>query len=321
MAYSPCTDSRLFSNPIMKKLREDTISFIYHVLEEDRTAIIRDDYLEMLELTLLFFGEIPATPIGAIFRIPGCYSNARFMNKVIYVIKIYLFRKHFFLSDDELEASLEFCLFATLIYVRYWFTCTKASDAAYNDLDFIKNMHEYLTISENVANVALAAISRHLWYIGGELVVLSLFSDKVPVEIKAKMQETLLELGPASLTRQDNSLKCTTMEHLDEKSLEDFIDRRSFFLFSALNIDVSFLDEPIDVWESLASYKNGKEKTKNLPVVNDPAERAVKLAIEFSHTITNDEEDKQRLFTTVSRNRKALPNCNKRTIYESYCKT
>ena len=46
---------------------------------------------------------------------------------------------------------------------------------------------------------------------------------------------------------------------------------------------------------------------QQLRVVNDTAERDVKLFEEFNQLITNDEEEKQFLLQVVEANRKAIP--------------
>jgi len=49
------------------------------------------------------------------------------------------------------------------------------------------------------------------------------------------------------------------------------------------------------------------ESVQQLRVVNDTAERGVKLFVEFNQLITNDEEEKQFLLEVVEANRKAIP--------------
>ena len=51
----------------------------------------RDDYKEMLELVLIFLGEIPAA--GVRFKQPGAFHHAPWMAKAIYTLKIFMFQK------------------------------------------------------------------------------------------------------------------------------------------------------------------------------------------------------------------------------------
>ncbi|KAL4113867.1 hypothetical protein QTP88_017425 [Uroleucon formosanum] len=59
----------------------------------------RDDYKELLELTVIFLGENPLN--GIFFHYPGAFHHARWMSKAIYSFKIYMFRKQFKLNVRE----------------------------------------------------------------------------------------------------------------------------------------------------------------------------------------------------------------------------
>lgn len=56
-----------------------------------------------------------------------------------------------------------------------------------------------------------------------------------------------------------------------------------------------------------ATYIRGEKIVQNLKVVNDIAERGVKLFEEFNKLLTNDEEEKQLLLQAVEANRKWVP--------------
>jgi hypothetical protein len=47
----------------------------------------------------------------------------------------------------------------------------------------------YKSFNEQIADAALEKFGRHLWYLSGELVGLSLFSDKNTVEEKRKCRK------------------------------------------------------------------------------------------------------------------------------------
>ena len=60
-------------------------------------------------------------------------------------------------------------------------------------------------------------------------------------------------------------------------------------------------------WCHDEAYQRGRERIKALRVVNDTAERGVKLFEEYNQIITRDEEEKQLLLQVVEANRKAIP--------------
>lgn len=166
--FKICDDKRLNSKKLKAKKRE-VIDYILKYLHSKHKNKIRADYLELLELTLIFFGVTP--PNGIKFKAPGACSNARWISKANYVLKIYLFRHQFELSTKTLKACKTFCLFLCLYYVKY-----------------------FKSISTITVETAITALKRHLWYLGEELIVLGLFSDKVSNETKKHMQQKLLSL-------------------------------------------------------------------------------------------------------------------------------
>jgi len=64
----------------------DIIKFSIDRLEENHP---RDDYRELLELTVIFLGGI--LPNGIHFKKPGAIQHARWMAKAIYSLKIYIY--------------------------------------------------------------------------------------------------------------------------------------------------------------------------------------------------------------------------------------
>ena len=59
------------------------------------TTFPRDDYREFLKLCTIFVGVNKESYIFNEFKAPGGVSNARWMSKAIYAIKIVLFRRQF----------------------------------------------------------------------------------------------------------------------------------------------------------------------------------------------------------------------------------
>ena len=51
---------------------------------------------------------------------PGSMDHARWMTKVIYSLKISLFKSQMKLTTCETPGLTKICLFVSLIYARYW---------------------------------------------------------------------------------------------------------------------------------------------------------------------------------------------------------
>jgi hypothetical protein len=75
----------------------------------------------------------------------------------------------------------ELCLFYALVYVPAWFSAPVAADAPVNDLKLLKTLEKYKSLNPIISEKVLNKITNHLWYLGPELVPLSLFSDLVNI--------------------------------------------------------------------------------------------------------------------------------------------
>jgi len=64
---------------------------------------------------------------------------------------------------------------------------------------------------------------------------------------------------------------------------------------------------PPEQWPTIESYLSGQARLKQLRVVNDTAERGVKLFEDFNQLLTHDEEEKQLLLQVVEAHRKTVP--------------
>ena len=84
----------------------------------------------------------------------------------------------------------------------------------------------------------------------------------------------------------------------------------SFFDILGLNAD--FLTQAdSDTWQTIADFQLAKKYVNSLAVVNDRAERAVKLMQDFNSSITTNEEQKQYLLKVVSSHRAKYPEARK----------
>ena len=70
---------------------------------------------------------------------------------------------------------------------------------------------------------------------------------------------------------------------------------------------------PVEDWEEEPSYKNGKSVVSHLCVVNDAAERGVKLCFDFLNA-AKLEDGLQNVLQVVENCRSRLPNQRKRKL-------
>lgn len=99
---------------------------------------VRADYAEFLQLAVIFLGGEPEKKIK--FKTPGAVSRARWMNKAIYALKIWMFRSQFEMSDRDEIMMKNVGLFCVVIYIKFWFLSPIANQAPRNDLMFLQAM-------------------------------------------------------------------------------------------------------------------------------------------------------------------------------------
>lgn len=268
-AYHPIEREKLNDSPLLKNFTEDAISIL---LTHSNQNHFRKDYAELIDLNLKFFG----INTGRSFKVPGATSNARWMARAIYALKTYLFRSVLELDQSSIENLERFCLFVALVYTKFWNQCPNAIDAPVNDLKLLKEIDLYQQIDGSISMAAMTAFKRHLWYLGDELIVLSLFSDKISDEERIDMSLVLI---PVVSNRTNNSIRHTDgLTEIQGLELTDFFSTRSFFMLQLLKIDTSFLMENPDGWNELISFKRAKKKIHDLiVVVNDASEWGLQL--------------------------------------------
>lgn len=268
--YETTEDNDLNESEAMRRLVHQAKEvLIIHTTNKN----VRNDYAEVTDLALKFLG----VPTRSTFKVPGAVSNARWMNKIIYSFKMYLFRHQLDLDQDMIEKLKRFYKFIAVVFIKYWNQCSVAFDAPINDLNFLKELEIYKNIDRIVAMYGSIAFKRHLWYLSEELMILSLFSKKVSVEEKDSIRRLLIPGDPIP-RRSCNSIRYQgTIRYIQNLNLHNFATTRSKYLFSRLNINARFLEEPAANWHQLKSYKTAETKIRNLiVVVNDSCERLLR---------------------------------------------
>lgn len=288
------------------------------------TKLPRDDYKELLELTLIFVGVIPEK---FSFRKPGACHHARWMAKAIYLLKMYLFREQLSLKKDEENKLRQICVFVTTVYVKAWFTSSNSVKAPYHDLQFIKELNNFKAINSNLATVAINRFMNHLWYLSPELAIMAIFDEDVPLETKLKIvakvhtknEEISIDAIPED--DQDYTSEKFSVKRVQSKSINDllyndidfFVTAESIKFFERFELQTEFLLINPSQWTDNESYRTALQFVKKLTVVNDCAERGVKLVQDFCKHYTKDEKQMQYVLQLVKDHRQMFPNALKKT--------
>ena len=246
--------------------------------------------------------ELVSGEDGALhFTPPGAYHRARWMAKGIYCLKMCCFREQIAMSPHERQAIRRICLFTLTVYLKAWFSSPCACDAPYNDLCLLQQLEQYLEVDRQTGNAALTKLRSHLWYLSEDLILLALFSKKVHSSEKKAMVYALQQPANATDCRR---LDCSKIKSFQQHSLSDFVSTRSLNLFDALKLSHNFLDIDPELWPGQPEYEQACETINSLKVVNDCAERAIKLATGFNEVLTSDENERQIIYQVVEHHRK-----------------
>ncbi|KAG7170848.1 hypothetical protein Hamer_G023828 [Homarus americanus] len=201
----------------LSHLRHRTVSYLLTV-----TEWAREDYREAAELTLLVLGVNP--PRGTHFLRPGACHHARWMAKIIYYLKIYMFSHQLELSNDLCVKLQRMAIFVSLLYTPAWLKSPVAEDGPVNDLQLHHELLRYRAVDCEVADAALAVASRHLWYLRPQTVVLSLCSEKLSAAEEKEMATKLSCLEETNDYANDNLViqQTTRLSDLiDEPFMDD----------------------------------------------------------------------------------------------------
>jgi len=170
-------------------------------------------------------------------------------------------------------------------------------------------MISYKETNAEVAEAAFKKLLSHRWYLTEETVTFCFFSDNSLVSNKIKVSMALQLLS----TTVPDEFRCRIpifRGTVDEQTqLLDFVGSETWFLLEVLNLEESWLYLTPELWSNSDSYQTGKKFVINVKVVNDAAERAVKLHADsdYATILTNNEEQRQSLLQIVEKHRQDFP--------------
>lgn len=282
----------------------------------------RDDYREFVELSLLFLNEFNGTNIK--FQRPGALHKARWMAKLLYSIKICVLEQQISIlppgtvtTSHQVSKIRNFVHFVVLIYSPWWTTCSSAVEAPQNDLMLYKNILKYGQIDSLISNSAAAAFKRHLWYLNGEMIPLAIFSDKVPDPERKCLAQAIVEKRPSNTLLQPTGRfgmafgKPKFPPVNSNTTLSSLVTEDSWFSLHLLRINTDFLKNEVADWATSESYISGLQNVRAINVINDAAERGVKLSGDYL-SAARKECHYQNVVQVVQKNRHDLPNLRKR---------
>uniref|UniRef100_A0A8D9F7E9 Uncharacterized protein n=1 Tax=Cacopsylla melanoneura TaxID=428564 RepID=A0A8D9F7E9_9HEMI len=182
------TKDKTILKHLTPQIIEDVSAFLKFKAEKQPRA----DYVELLQLALLFIGNEDESQGNVVIKAPGAISHARWMSKAIYCFKMYLFRGQFEMTESEINNLGDICVFLIRIYVKAWFNAPNASMAPNQDLGLLGSLYQYKSIDKIISEKALNKVVNHLWYLNGETVGLGFFDPTLSHDEKSGMAAKLL---------------------------------------------------------------------------------------------------------------------------------
>ena len=295
----------------MSEFREECIATALEHLANQQP---RDDYRELLEISIIFLASIP--PRGVHILAPGAFHKARWMAKAIYAIKIWMFAEQFSLTKAEKSGIAELALFVAVLYVKAWFQIPLPVSSPLNDLQFLMFLNRYENINKNIATVTLQKFCAHLRYLGEELCALALFDRRVSVDEKSKIVLAM----QGKIVNENPPKRATINVKTDVSSLhlQQFVTNNTKLFFKKLDLPTDFFNISPERWDTNESYLIAARVANSLQVVNDTAERAVALMEAYNSLHMRDEEQYQYLLQVVRQHRTQFPNFKKSSLIDIF---
>ena len=142
-------------------------------------------------------------------------------------------------------------------------------------------------------------------------VLFSLTSNKLEDDDKSRIAARLM-----SLPRPDKiKFGYPAFPKLSDKTeLWDLVTSDSWQMFDILQMSPDWLALPPAEWDTDPDYIEFRNFVKTLKVTNDCAERGVKLATDYSKSLTKDSKERSKIYQVVEAERRAKPDSKKSTL-------
>jgi len=273
----------------------------------------RDDYKELIALVVIWLGE---DVDKFTFMHPGPDHHARWMAKAISFLKLSLLQSQFTMDDDERTCMNRMANFVGLFYAKAFLESRLNVAAPRNDIKFMADIYLYSEYDQGVSDACMTSCQSHTWYLTPQLVILSLVDEDKPTHERELIGQKLFETErPQSFQSGKPELPTFDYDSGGEPELRNLVRGESWLMFDLLGLDEpqEWLQTPAHMWDKFSGYKKFLESARSLHVINDVAERGIKLISDFI-PMCHDEEQRQALLQCVEDHRNRFPNFNKTTL-------
>ena len=209
--------------------------------------------------------------------------------------------------------------FIGLFYAEAFLKAPLGASAARNDVKFINDMQKYSSLQPAVSNACLDSCKRHLWYLTPQLIVFALCDEGLQTGTREQLAKALFD-SPKPAAFDSGKPEFPKVKMNKEISIrEQLITESSWLLFSILGLDhPEWLQLSVSEWDQNPDYCKLRQFVSNVHVINDIAERGIKLITDFiGHC--HDESQRQALLQVVESHREQFPDYSKSTLAKLNC--
>lgn len=175
-----------------------------------------------------------------------------------------------------------------------------------NDLNLLQEIESYKSINIDASQAAKKSFSNHLWYLSDNLVGFAFFDRELSNETKSAMVKKLQFQSNTKVNSKKANI--SSISDISQINLDHFVSNNTENFFEILFGKVpEFLNKDPDTWILDPEYLMMETEIKHILIVNDVAERGVKLITDYNTILCNDEEQKQFILQIVENHRKRFP--------------
>ena len=194
--------------------------------------------------------------------------------------------------------------------IKLWIRASNGRDAPTLDLALYKDLLEMKSLFPEKTNAALKKLQNHTWYLTPEVAVFSFCSNMTSDLEKSAIACKLLENKQKEFIPRKPDLPAL---HPDVSILN--ISSTSWLIFDKLELSGSFLNLPVCEWDSNVEYRKLMCYVSTVKVVNDAAERGVKLCSDIIYE-TKNETTRNDMMQVIEYYRQTVKSTRKKNMLE-----
>ena len=151
----------------------------------------------------------------------------------------------------------------------------------------------------------------HAWYLVEESVIFSLFGSASTEAKRAIADELRLMPHPEEFRRGKPVLR----RRIDgNATVFDLVGPDSWSIFEALSMDYDRLSEPVTTWNMSSSFQEIESVVKTVKVVNDAAERGIKLHSDYVAILVDNPRQRASILQAVEEHWQKFPGFSKAVL-------